>query len=278
MARKREGMDKQLFEETKKRFQTILEYTTINGFVDEEGEEPQQDAPPQDDMQGGGPMPPQGGDMGGDDMGTPPPMGGPQGGADQGMSPMDGQQGGPGMPPQGEQPPQGPQGFDPQMDMTQGDFAEEQPAPDQPGPEDDVVDITDLTDAQEDTQKDVEKLDNKFGAIMKQLGAFEELIKDNDAKIEDLKAEFERRNPTQVEKLSMNTAKGGPFTVSPEEYWDKKEATSNYSTEDDDNGKEQGQYVITANDINGSVDWHNIARSLGDDFIMHQTLNEALKF
>ena len=278
MARKREGMDKQLFEETKKRFQTILEYTVIGGTMDEADDDNQQDVPPQDDMQGAAPMPPQGGDMGGGDMGAPPPMGGPQGGADQGMPPMDGQQGDQGMPPQGEQAPQGPAGFDPQGDMGGGDMTQADFAGDQPAPEDDVVDITDLTDAQEDTQKDIEKLDNKFGAIMKQLGAFEELIKDNDAKIEDLKAEFERRNPTQVEKLSMNTAKGGPFTVSPEEYWDEKEATSNYSTEDDDNGKEQGQYVITANDVNGAVDWHNIARSLGDDFIMHQTLNEALKY
>ena len=75
----------------------------------------------------------------------------------------------------------------------------------------------------------------------------------------------------------MNTAKGGPFTVSPEEYWNEKEQTSNYSTEDDDNGKEQGQYVITANDVNGTVDWNSIAKSLDDDFIMHQTLNGALK-
>ena len=105
-----------------------------------------------------------------------------------------------------------------------------------------------------------------------------EIDGNNDDKIEQLKAEFERRNPTQVEKLSMNTAKGGPFNVSPEEYWDEKQATSNYSIEDDDNGKEQGQYVITANDVNGSVDWKSIADSLDDDdFMYHQTLNGVLK-
>lgn len=76
----------------------------------------------------------------------------------------------------------------------------------------------------------------------------------------------------------MNTAKGGPFTVSPKEYWDEKEQTSNYRREDDNNGVGQGQYVITANDVNGSVDWDSIAKSLDDDFIMHQTLDKAFKF
>lgn len=258
MARKIQGMDKQLFEDTKKRFNQILEYTVIGNTIDEADDE--QNAEEQEVPQD-----------------VPMDMTAPQG-ADAQMPPMDAgmpQQGAaPQMDAQQQQQPQAPQGFAPQDDMTQADFdtnGEEQPAAG-----DDVVDITDLTDAQEETEKNIESLDNKFGAIMKQLGAFEELIKANDGKIEDLKAEFERRNPTQIEKLSMNTAKGEPFNVSPEKYWDEKEATSNYRTEDDDNGKEQGQYVITADDLKGSVDWHNIAKSLGDDFIMHQTLNGAL--
>ena len=112
---------------------------------------------------------------------------------------------------------------------------------------------------------------------MKALGAFEELLRANDRKIEDLKAEYEKRNPTQIEKLSMQTAKSYPFNVTPEEFWKEKEATSNYSTEDDDNGKGQGQYQITANDIAGATDWKSISDSLDDDdFMYNQTLAKVM--
>ena len=98
-----------------------------------------------------------------------------------------------------------------------------------------------------------------------------------DEKIEGLKSEFEKRNPTQVEKLSMQTAKSYPFNVKPEEFWAEKEATSNYSTEDDQNGVKQGQYVITAKDIAGETNWKEIADSLDDDdFMYNQTLNKIL--
>ena len=91
-----------------------------------------------------------------------------------------------------------------------------------------------------------------------------------------MKAEFEKRNPTQVEKLSMQTAKSGPFNVTPEDYWNEKEATSNYSTEPDNNGKGQGQYVITKDDVEGTTDWKAIADSISDDALYHPTLKNTM--
>ena len=268
MAKKREGMEAQLFEEYKKKMNLIMEYTVLNGTIDEQGEENAEGSEPQ-----GGPTPdPQA-------MDGQPPMGGPQQGPtpapDQNMQPdMN-------MPPQGggmDMGQQGPQGFNPQEpDITPGDFD----GAEQPTENDDVVDITELTDAQKKTDKEIEELGNKFSEIVKTLNSFTEFIQGNDKKIDDLRAEIEKRNPTQIEKLSMNTAKGGPFTISPDKYWDKKEKESNYSREDDNNGKGQGQYVITVDDANGAVDWSQIAKTLdgrNDNFIWHQTLNEALKF
>jgi hypothetical protein len=76
----------------------------------------------------------------------------------------------------------------------------------------------------------------------------------------------------------MQTAKSYPFNVTPEEYWEEKEKTSNYSTENDENGVKQGQYVITKNDVNGGTDWKSISDSLDDDdFMYNQTLNGILK-
>ena len=169
-----------------------------------------------------------------------------------------------------------PEGFNPQDaagDLSNADF--DAANTEQPG--DEVLDVTELTDKQEDIEKEVGEIGGKFDKVMKALGAFEELLRANDRKIEDLKAEYEKRNPTQIEKLSMQTAKSYPFNVTPEEFWKEKEATSNYSTEDDDNGKGQGQYQITANDIAGATDWKSISDSLDDDdFMYNQTLAKVM--
>ena len=168
----------------------------------------------------------------------------------------------------------GPEGFNPQGDLSAADFG----GGEQEQPGDEVLDVTELTDKQEDIEKEVSKVSDKFDKVIKAIGAFEELLRANDDKIEDLKAEFEKRNPTQVEKLSMQTAKSYPFNVTPEEFWKEKEATSNYSTEDDENGVKQGQYVITANDVKGDTNWKAIADSLDDeDFMYHQTLDKIMQ-
>lgn len=274
-------MEAAAYKQQKKRFQQIFEYTVLGKTIDEadkdNGQQPQ-DVPPMPPQDGGGmppqgdAMPPQGGDpMAQDGGGMPPQDGGQPMGPDMGggQPPMDGG---------GQGGPQVPQGLDPQPDITQDDFGGA--APEQPAPEDDVVDITDLTDKQEETQEELEGFNDKFAAVMDKIDKFVDLIKSNDDKIDQLKAEFEKRTPTQLEKLSMHTAKGEPFNVDPSEYWEEKEATSNYRTEDDNNGKDQGQYTITANDITSGNDWRSIASSLNadddDDIILNQSLAKLL--
>lgn len=279
-------MDKNISEDLSKLFGQICGYnpkyglneTTILGNTvigEEEGDEQdgqngsqdgESQMPPMDDGMGG-----QGGPQGGDMGGGMPPM-------DNGMGAQGGDMGG-GMPPMddgtgGEV--QTPEGLDPQMQGVDmgggiGDGAQQ--------PDDEVIDVTEITDSQEEIENDIDKIDSRFDKVIKAIGAFEQLLKSNDEKIESLKAEFEKRNPTQIEKLSMQTDKSYPFNVKPEDFWKEKEVTSNYSTENDDNGKEQGQYVITANDVAGATDWKAIEDSLdGDDFMYHQTLNKILNF
>ena len=236
-----------LLEQEKKRFQQILEFTTFygtnKGLVDED-EQPEMsdDAPSMDDNQETNDMPPM--DMGGD-MGQ-----------------------------QGDG--QSPEGFNPQVeggedmgDITQGDFDGGI------GPDDEVVDITDLTDAQDETNKKVKKLGFNLDKTFKQIEDFEKLIQSTNDKIGELQKEFERRNPTQQEKLSARAAVSYPFNVTPEEYWKDKEKTSNYSLDDDNNGDEQEQYTITAKDIDDN-NWKSIADSMSLDDILHQTIGNTL--
>lgn len=286
---------KQLAEDMAKRFQQIIGYdgkvglnemTYLSQMANEADND--QENPGGEDPNAAGGAP----DMGGDPnaMGGAPDMGGDpnaMGGApDMGDDPnaMGGDPNAVGGDPSMEADPnamdggvQTPEGLNPQDpamgaeggDLNSGDF-------EQPG--DEVLDVTELTDKQDDIEKEVSEVGEKFDKVIKAIGAFEELLRANDEKIEDLKTEFERRNPTQIEKLSMQTAKSYPFNVTPEEFWKEKEATSNYSTEDDDNGKEQGQYTITANDVMGDTNWKGISDSLDDDdFMYHQTLDKIMR-
>jgi hypothetical protein len=190
-------------EQYKKRFRQICEMTTFSMGPMEEADDQDENQP-----EDGGGMPPMGDAPNGGEM--PPMDGDPNGGGAQ----------------------SGPDGFDPQVqdpNMMGGDPNGGMPPmdggmPEGPAPEDDVVDISQLTDAQEETKDEVESLDNKFSEIMRHIGSFEELLRRNDEKIEDLKAEFEKRNPTQIEKLGLQTTKSYPFNVTPADFWKEKES------------------------------------------------------
>jgi hypothetical protein len=262
--------NKSLTEDYKKRFHRLCEMTFIgnSGIVESDDDNNGQGGGDSavDDVESMG----QGGgdnqDMGGaPDMGGIPDMPGTEGGDGMGGAPD--MNGAPDMGGEGNTP----EGFSPQ-----------EPAADAPesevAPEDDVVDITALIDAQDDITAKVDMFDEKFTNAMKHLEAFSELIKDNSKKINDLKIEFERRNPTQTEKLGLQTTKSYPFNQSVNDFWDKKERTTNYSTDNDENGIHQGQYVITSNDVNGAVDWKTISDSLDDeDYLYNQNMDYLLK-
>ena len=255
----------------------LNEFVLYPSTVDEAGEEeaqPTEDptaAPEGNPTMGGAPDPNMGGAPapGGDPTmgGAPAPGGDPNMGGDPTM----------GGAPADASAPATPEGFAPQDAAVEGgDITPESFDTQQPG--DEVLDVTELTDKQDDIEKEIHEVGGKFDEVLKAIGSFEELIRANDEKIEDLKAEIERRNPTQIEKLGNRKTLSYPFNVSPDEYWKDKEVNSNYSTEEDDNGKEQGQYVITANDVNGDTNWQAIAKSLDDkDFFYNQTLDKLMK-
>lgn len=260
-----------IVEEAMKRFQQITEYVVSQGSrqvleADDEAEAQQ------DDM-GGDPNAMGGGDpnmMGGEDpniMGDDPnAMGGVDpnmiGGDPNMMGGDPNAMGGEGTP----------EGFAPQDTMGSDPNAM---GAEPMQPDDEVIDVDELTDSQEETEKEVAKINSKFDKVLKAIGAFEELLRSNDEKIEGLKSEFEKRNPTKIEKLHMQTARSYPFNQTPEEYWKEKEATSNYEIIDNDD-KEAGKFVITADELNGNENWKEISDTLDDDLLFNQTLNKIL--
>jgi uncharacterized protein YoxC len=232
--------------------------------LDEAGDEdqqPQGQDMPQGDMQGQ-------------------PMDQPQG--DQGMAPQGGQEIGPDMQGGGDMPigdPGMPEGGDAPMDMNMG--AQPPMGDDEldPNVDTDVLDVEDLTQAQEKLNKkqnalghDLGDVDNRITALLTAVEKMQGSLDKNNSDIESLKAELEKRVPTQTEKLNMQSLKMYPYNVSPNEYWDKKELDGRYQAEGDDENKKK--FELT----NADVDDYNsseIEKSFDDE--LHQTMKDIFK-
>ena len=260
-----------------KRYQQILEYVNLSGHLDEVGEDPNADP-----TAAGGPnaAPAPGGDpaaMGGDPnaMGAAP-------GVDQAADPN--AAGGPSA--MGDDPAaggeSGAEGFDPQVgddagtgpmmsgaagaDMGGDPAAIEDPTAgmEQPGPDDNVIDIDDLTNAQDETNMAVQDLSSKFEKLLGVVDKFEKFIDKNDSEIESLRQELEKRNPTPLEKLDLRTVNDSyPFNVKPNDYWKDKEETSNYRVGGDPM-EVADQYDLHQSDVDNVSNWKEIADSLDD--------------
>lgn len=124
--------------------------------------------------------------------------------------------------------------------------------------EGDTIDIDDLTDAQEKlnhkTNKigiDLGKVDNRIERLMASLEKMETMIDSNNEEIMNLRKEFEKRNPTQIERLDMRRKFDSPgFSETPEEAIEKRiQNRNNYSVTDGGEQTDEKQYTLTQDDI-----------------------------
>ena len=268
--------------EAHERFRRALGEALGYGSIEEADDDQQQGvpdaggmppAPGSDQMGGGAP----GGDMGG---GMPPAPGSPDGGMPPGGDPNGGMSPAPGgdmggspddgMPPGGEDPMGGADAGIPGMDtMEEGE----------PEEEDDVIDVDDLTDAQEEVNdkvsslgRDLGNVDKKIGKLIGAIDVLQSMFDKNNEKIEDLKKEIEKRNPTQTEKLNLRSIDSYPFSQKPTDYWSKKTADSNYSVYADNDEPTTQEYVITNNDVDDFTE-----REIADSFSIADELDQNIK-
>ena len=144
--------------------------------------------------------------------------------------------------------------------------------------DDEVIDVDDLTKSQEQAEKKIDKMNDKFEKLM---GAVETLIAQNkemerreaEAKAE-FQAELDKRIPTPQQRMTMRSTKSSPYSMSPNEYMNNY-APENYSDADDNNGADDAQYQITKDDIDRFTDYNSIAKDLD---IEHQGLRDILGF
>ena len=159
------------------------------------------------------------------------------------------------------------------MDMTDMEMPQE-------GSDDEVIDVDDLTDAQEKVNtkvnhvgRNLEDVNDKINKLMGYLNKMETMINQNNEKIESFKAEFEKRNPTQTEKLNLRSLDSYPFNVNPKEYWENKNRQDGYSTYYDNNEPTTKQYKITNNDVD-NFNERNIANSFHIDDDLRQSIEK----
>ena len=136
---------------------------------------------------------------------------------------------------------------EPIEDMDMEDDTEEA------GPDDEVLDVDDLTNSQEAAEYKIDGVDDKLTKLLAIAGKFAKAIEDNDNKINDLKAEVEKRNPTDIERINIRSQNSQPFSVNPGAYWDGVRAKNpNYQVVSDNNvspNEEDKVYTITDDDL-----------------------------
>lgn len=246
-----------------KRFQQINEYTFITSpMISEDGEDDeQQNMPPQDNQMGGdNGQATQGGEMGNDGN---QPMNAVQNPQDGGTIPMDsGQQNGDMMDDMGDN--ASPMGFDDNADTEER----------QEG--DTVIDVDDLTQSQEASEIKIDGVDDKLTRILAVINKFGSALLANDRKIDDLRQEFEKRNPSEQEMLNIRSQASYPYSESPKDYWDNKKAQNpHYNViynNDVSTSDEQKEFDITRDDVR-NINVNEIGKSFDindfklDDFI-----------
>lgn len=279
-------------EEAVKRIQKINEYTFYDSTMVEDDQDPNAMGGDPNAMGGNpnGGMPPMGGDpnamgpdpnmMGGDPNGGMAPMDDPNAmGADPngGMPPMDDPNAmgedpnAMGADPNGGMPPMD----DPNM-MGGEDIEDIDMETEQPG--DEVVDVDELTQSQEATEFKVDNVDDKLNKVLKIISKFNDAIEANDQKIEDLKKEFQKRNPTAEETLNLRSLASYPFSERPDEYWKKQQQDHpNYNVISDNDvstADEQKEFEIRKGDID-NFNEREVMKSLGES---HIKLSDFLQF
>lgn len=142
---------------------------------------------------------------------------------------------------------------------------------DMEGDDEEVIDVDDLTNSQEETEHKVEDANMKIQQVMDKIDSFLVALKANDEKITDLTHEFQKRVPTETEKLNLRSQASYPYSIKPKDYWDDKATSSNYDVMYDNDvapDKEEREYTIRQSDINGGN-----AKSIADTFDAKDDMN-----
>lgn len=146
-----------------------------------------------------------------------------------------------------------------------------------------TIDIDGLTKVQDKLNvkqnhlgRDFSKVDTKIEDLINTIKSLQSRLDANNSEIESLKSEFEKRNPTQTEKLNLRSLDSYPFNVKPNDYWRDQAKKGGYEAYSDNGEPTSKEYVITNDDVdNPSKDVADTFFQIDDDDI--QTLDKLFK-
>lgn len=256
----------------------LNEYTFITApQVNEDGEENDGELQNPENMNGGGQMNNQ---QGGNIAPDPSNQMGNMNGQNDGEMPTDGSQ-----MPQNDVQQGNDMNGDMQMNGTEGDMTDfSEPEVEDDGIEtqemesdDEVIDVDDLTQSQEATEYKIDGVDDRLSKIYAVVQKFSDQLEKNEESIMALKDEFEKRNPTEEEKLNIRSQSSYPYSETPKDYWDKKtQENPHYNVMYNNEvspSEEQKKFEITKDDISGLN-----MKSISDTLDIDQSLNKYLGF
>lgn len=143
--------------------------------------------------------------------------------------------------------------------------------------DDEVIDVDELTQSQEATEYKIDGVDDRLAKIYALAQKFADQLEKNEESINALKTEFEKRNPTEEEKLNIRSQSSYPYSETPKGYWaEKMKENPHYNVMYDNEvapSEEEKKFEIKKSDIDG-LNMKEIADSLDID----QNLNDYLKF
>lgn len=129
----------------------------------------------------------------------------------------------------------------------------------EPASDDVELDVTDLVDSTDEAKSAADKASHNTQLLMKKLEDLESRIASMDAvsgKIEALEKEIVKRNPTNVEKLEMQSLHSGPYTQKLTDYWADKHGAYDVMGND-----KKEEYVLDKDTIDSDYSEGDIKQS-----------------
>ena len=144
----------------------------------------------------------------------------------------------------------------------------EAPPVEAPAEDETEVDVTALVKGSEEAKNSADKASFFSSILLKKLADLEKRVGDMDKvsqQIDSLESQFKLRNPTDNEKLEMQSIVSGPYTQKLSDYWSEKEGK--YDVMDVNKKRE---YVLTKQNLEQDYSEPEIKKSFNipnDDYI-----------
>jgi hypothetical protein len=162
--------------------------------------------------------------------------------------------------------------FDAEADVdvdadVDADIDMEEPMDMEPAEDEVELDVTQLVQGTEEAKASADMANQKLDGLMGMLNNLESQLDSMNnihTKIDNLENEFEKRVPTDDEKIEMRSLNSYPYNLKLTDYWADKDGQ--YDVMGNADEKEPEEYVLTQKDVEDDYNELGVRDSLNNDF------------